>query len=82
MITATPSSRDALVPSRVMDGAMKPMMIRGTQKVMSWPMMYWRVTTTFMTLSGNTSPQRMPTAMPKSRRKGRLSNSFFIFFSP
>ena len=35
MITATSSIRVALLPSLVMEGAMKPMMIRGTQKVMS-----------------------------------------------
>ena len=81
MTTATPSRREALAPSLVMEGAMKPMMMRGTQNVISWPIMYCRVTMTFITLSGNTRPQRMPTAMPRSRRKGRLPNSFFIMTS-
>lgn len=34
-IQATASRREAFLPSFVMDGAMKPMMISGTQKVMS-----------------------------------------------
>ncbi|VUX13415.1 Uncharacterised protein [Faecalibacterium prausnitzii] len=54
MTIATPSRREAFLPSLVMDGAMKPMMMSGTQKVMSWPMIYCKVTTTFMTLSGKT----------------------------
>ena len=33
---------------RVMEGAMKPMMISGTQKVMNWPRTYCSETTTFM----------------------------------
>ena len=88
-MTATPSSREALAPSLVMDGAMKPIIMRGTQKVMSWPMMYCRVTMIFMTPSetpgqgrtGMTRPQMIPMAMPKSRRKGRLLHSFFIISS-
>ena len=35
MITATPKRREALAPSLVMEGAIKPMMISGTQKLMS-----------------------------------------------
>ena len=31
MTTATPSRRDAFLPSLVMDGAIKPMMMSGTQ---------------------------------------------------
>ena len=53
MTMATASRREAFLPSFVMDGAMKPIMISGTQKVMSWPMMYCRVTTTPMVLSLN-----------------------------
>ena len=78
MITATPKRREALAPSLVMEGAMKPMMISGTQKLMSWPMMYCSVTTTFMTLSEKTAPHATPTKIPRINRNGRLPKSFFI----
>ena len=59
-----------------MDGAMKPMTIRGTQNMMSWFRTYFRVTTMVMTLSGRNSPQTMPTAMPISSFRGRLMPFF------
>ena len=52
---ATPSIREALLPSLVIDGAIKPIMIRGTQKLISCPSTYFRVTTTF----------RIPEVMPE-----------------
>ena len=80
MTMATPSSREAFLPSRVMDGAMKPMTISGTQNVISWPMMYCSVTTTFMAPSGKICPSSTPTTMPSNSRNGRLFSSFFIWF--
>ena len=82
MTIATPSRREAFLPSLVMDGAMKPMMMSGTQKVMSWPMIYCKVTMTFMTLSEKIWPRITPMMMPRSSRNGRLLNSFFIIFYP
>ena len=70
--------RDTFFPSLVIDGAMNPMMIRGTQNVMSWPRIYLTVTTTFMTASLATRPTRMPITTDTSKMKGRLVKIFFI----
>ena len=83
---ATISMRVALEPILVMEGAMKPMTIRGTQNMMSWLSTYLRVTTMVMTLSGRNRPRTMPTAMPINSFRGRLMpffsaaiNSFLSF---
>ena len=78
-MTATVSMRVALPPSRVMEGAMKPMMMSGTQNMMSWPMMYLAVTTTTIAPRGRTRPSRIPAAMAISRRPGRLLKNFIVF---
>ena len=57
---------------------MNPMMISGTQNVMSWPRMYLTVTTTFMTVSLATRPTSMPMITETSRMKGRLVSTFFM----
>ena len=72
MTIATPSRRDAFLPSLVIDGAMKPMMMSGTQKVMSWPMIYCKVTMTFMTLSGKIWPRITPMMMPRAVKNDRI----------
>ena len=48
---ATPSILDAFLPSLVIDGAIKPMMISGTQKLISSDRMNFTVTTMFITAS-------------------------------
>lgn len=53
MAMATPSIPEALLPSFVMDGAMNPMMLSGTQKVITCPRIYFKVTTRFRTHVAN-----------------------------
>ena len=75
---ATISILVALEPILVMEGAMKPMTIRGTQNMMTWLSTYFRVTTTVMALSGRNRPKTMPTAMPMSSFRGRLMPLFSV----
>ena len=70
--------RVALPPSLVMEGAIKPMMISGTQNMMICPMMYLAVTTTTMAPRGSTSPARMPITIASSSRAGRLLKIFIV----
>ena len=79
---ATPSMREALFPSLVMDGAMKPIIISGTQKVISSPRMYLTVTTTFINASFAASPAAMPIITPSISLAGRLFMILFIDVSP
>ena len=44
---ATPSIREAWLPSFVIEGAINPMIIKGTQKLINCPKIYFAVTTTF-----------------------------------
>ncbi len=75
---ATISIRVALEPILVMEGAMKPMTIRGTQNMMSWLRTYFRVTTMVITFSGRNRPRIMPAAMPINSFKGRLMPFFSV----
>ena len=78
------------MPSLVMEGAIKPMMISGTQKLMNWLLMNLTVTRTFSraAVTGEPSaalrarPAQMPTASATKSLKGRLLKklSFFISF--
>ena len=77
-MTAMLSMREALLPMRVMDGAMKPMTISGTQNMMNCPMTYCRETTTFMAPSPKNWPSAMPISSATMSRKGRLVKNFFI----
>ena len=70
--------RDTFEPSFVMDGAMKPMIISGTQNIMTWPSTYLTVTTTFITASLATRPTRMPATTATSKINGRLVKNFFM----
>ena len=87
MQSATASIRDALLPSLVMEGAMKPMMISGTQKLMNWLEMNLTVT---MILSSalaipdpsialRASPAAIPTASATSSLNGRLCVKLYFF---
>lgn len=49
-------SQDALFPIFVIDGAIKPITISGTQKDIIWPRIYLSVTTTFKTALTNDEP--------------------------
>ena len=82
MTTATPKTRETFEPSLVMDGAMNPMMMSGTQNMMIWLSTYLTVTTTFMTDSFETSPRTMPTTTDTRRMKGRLVTIFFMACFP
>ena len=58
--SATPSIREAFFPSLVIDGAIKPITISGTQKLISSDKINLTVTTTFITappaFSADSSP--------------------------
>ena len=90
MMSATTSMREALLPSLVMDGAIKPMMISGTQKLMNWLLMNFTVT---MMLSSafviaapsaalSARPTPIPTASATRSLNGRLCvNPVFSMFT-
>ena len=86
---ATPSILDAFLPSLVIDGAIKPMMINGTQKLIISDKIYFTVTTIFITASPAaftdsrpaSCPAMIPITTPRSSLNGRLENSFFILSS-
>ena len=91
MTMATESIRDALLPSFVIDGAINPMMISGTQKLITWPRMYFRVTTTFRiamvrpesSVELNTRPKMIPSTTPTRSLNGRLlKNCFSSYENP
>ena len=74
--------REAFAPILAIEGAIKPMMISGTQKLISWPITYLTVTTTFITETPAICPKRMPSTTPSSSRNGRMPHSFFIRLFP
>ena len=76
--SATPSIRDALFPSFVIDGAINPMTINGTTKLMTCPRIFFNGTTTLITFSGKICPKIIPITMPINNFTGRLLNIFFI----
>ena len=92
MHSATISIREALFPSLVMEGAIKPMMISGTQKLINWPTINFTVTIMFRSAfamavpsaAESKSPAAMPAASARSRRNGRLfiNPSFSITLNP
>ena len=84
--SATSSILEALRPSLVIEGAIKPMMISGTQKLISSDSINLTVTTTFITAVPTapadsipaSCPAMIPATTPTRRRNGRLLNIFFI----
>ena len=84
--SATPSIREALFPSLVIDGAINPMTISGTQKLISSDSINLTVTTTFIKASPAafmdsipaSCPAIIPSTTPTSSLNGRLVNTFFI----
>ena len=79
MNKATISIRAALFPSLVMEGAINPMIISGTQKLINCAAIYFTVTTMFkmawdtpLSIPLKPSPKQMPTANATKSLKGRL----------
>ena len=77
MQSATISILDALFPSLVIEGAINPIMISGTQKLMNCPTMYLTHTSTFSTAAPNAEPSEAfsasPTMIPKARAHRSLN---------
>ena len=79
--------REALLPSWVMDGAIKPIMIRGTQKLINCPRIYFRVTITFNAavvkadseLKFKSRPNPIPKATLPRSLNGRLYKNLLFF---
>ena len=86
---ATPSILDAFLPSLVIDGAIKPMIISGTQKLIISDKINFTVTTIFITAAPAaftdsrpaSCPAMIPITTPRSSLNGRLENSFFMLSS-
>ena len=80
MQSATISMVEALFPSLVIDGAMNPIMISGTQKLMNWLVMNFTVTIILRRAFANpvpsaalsASPLMIPTASATRSLNGRL----------
>ena len=81
-MTATPNILDAFLPSFVIDGAINPIIISGTQNVISCPSTYLTVTTIFITSSFAIRPTKIPMITPRKSRNGRLLHIFFTIFLP
>ena len=87
--SAAPSILDAFLPSLVIDGAIKPIMISGTQKLINSDKINFTVTTIFITASPAaftvsrpaSCPAMIPVTTPRSSLNGRLENSFFMLSS-
>ena len=62
--SATISILDALFPRRVMEGAINPMIIRGTQKLISWPEMNFTQTMMLRIASASALPSAAASARP------------------
>ena len=75
---ARPSIREALLFRRVMEGAINPMIIKGTQKLIREPSNSLMVRMTCITVAFATRPTTMPTITPIKSQKGRLLVNFFI----
>ena len=75
--SATPRMRDTFSPSFAMEGAMKPMMMSGTQNMMTWRSTSPTVATTAMTSAEASCPKPRPIATATSRMNGRLVTTRF-----
>ena len=74
--SATPSIREAFFPSLVMDGAIKPMTIRGTQKLIISARIYLIVTTKFITASPTFFTDSIPASCPRNNPEYDSHNQF------
>ena len=85
--TASRSNLDALFPIFVMDGAINPMMISGTQNEIICPRTYFKVTTMFRiafvkpvpSFALRASPARIPITTPTRSLNGRLLKKLDFF---
>ena len=71
-------SRETLPLSEAMEGATKPMIIRGTRKKIIWPLTCLTTSTIFINSSGMTNPAMIPTTTAKIKTKIVFEKIFFI----